>query len=126
MQILMAIAAGGAIGAVLRHFVNSGAMHLLGGDYPWGIFIINILGSFAMGCLAAFSAHIYEPPQLLKAFLAVGVLGGFTTFSAFSLDAALLWERGDPMAAFLYAMGSVVLAIGGLFAGMALIRAVAA
>lgn len=126
MQTVFAIAAGGAVGAVLRHFMNSGAARLLGADFPWGIFLINVLGSFLMGVLIVYFALAASPPQAVRAFLTVGVLGAFTTFSTFSLDAAVLIERGALTAAGLYVAGSVVLAIGALFAGMALARAVLA
>ena len=126
MQTIFAIAAGGATGAVLRHFLNSSVAHWLGTGFPWGIFIANILGSFVMGCLITGFALVYEPPQVVRAFLAVGLLGAFTTFSTFSLDAVTLFERGNILAAALYVGGSVTLAIGALFAGMTLIRLVAA
>lgn len=124
MKIILAIAAGGAIGAVLRHFLNSGAAHLFGTGFPWGIFIANILGSFIMGGLISWFALSFDPPQAVKAFLTVGLLGAFTTFSAFSLDTVTLFERGEVIAATLYAGGSVVLAIGGLVAGMSVMRVV--
>jgi CrcB protein len=126
MQTILAIGAGGAAGAVLRHFLNSGAAHLLGTGFPWGIMIINVLGSFAMGVLVSYFALAGEAPQAVKAFLTVGLLGGFTTFSAFSLDAVNLFERGAVGAAGFYVMGSVALAIGGLMAGMALVRMITA
>lgn len=126
MKTILAIAAGGAIGAVLRHALNSGVMRLLGGDFPWGILLVNTLGSFVMGVLIAAFAQIGNPPQAMRAFLTVGVLGAFTTFSTFSLDTALLIERGAPGAAMLYVGASVLLGVGALFAGMALTRAVLA
>lgn len=126
MQIIFAIAAGGALGAVLRHFLNSGLAHLLGTGFPWGIFAINVLGSFLMGCLITWFALVLDPPQVVKAFLTVGLLGAFTTFSTFSLDAVTLFERGAVMAAALYIAGSVVLALGGLVAGMTLVRMIVA
>ncbi|MCB9989847.1 MAG: fluoride efflux transporter CrcB [Rhodospirillales bacterium] len=126
MQTILAIAAGGACGAVLRHFLNSGTAHMFGPDFPWGIMIANILGSFVMGALISWFALVEEVPQTLKAFLTVGLLGAFTTFSTFSLDAVLLAQRGELLAAGLYVAGSVALAIGGLVAGMALIRMVVA
>jgi CrcB protein len=118
MQTILAIAAGGAVGAVLRHFLNNA----LAGEFPWGIFACNVIGSFVMGALIAFFADVAEPPAALKAFLTVGMLGAFTTFSTFSLDAVLLWERGALTAAALYTFGSVALAIGALVAGMAIVR----
>jgi len=122
MQMIMAIAAGGAIGAVLRHFVNQGALMAMGSGFPWGTLSVNILGSFCMGILIALFAHFDNPSQEMRAFLTVGVLGAFTTFSTFSLDFAVLWERGDFLSAGLYMAVSVVLAIAGLFAGLYLVR----
>ena len=123
MQMILAIAAGGAVGAVLRHYLNSFAATLLGTGFPYGIFAANILGSFLMGVLIVYFALAGEGTQTMKAsFLTVGVLGAFTTFSTFSLDAALMIERGQLITAGLYIGGSVVLAIGGLFLGLAITR----
>lgn len=125
MKIVLAIAAGGAFGAVARHFVNNQITHWLGDGFPWGILIANVAGSFAMGVLAESLALVWSPSQELRAFLVVGMLGAFTTFSTFSLQVVLLYERGQMMLAAGYAVSSVVLAVGGLFAGLALVRAVA-
>lgn len=123
MQMILAIAAGGALGAVLRHFLNSFAASVMGTGFPYGIFAANIIGSFLMGVLIVYFALAGEGTQTLKAsFLTVGLLGAFTTFSTFSLDAALMIERGQFLTAGLYIGGSVVLAIGGLFLGMAITR----
>lgn len=126
MQMVLAIATGGAVGAVLRHFLNNTVEAFAGGAFPWGIFFINIFGSFLMGVCVSLFAHVWEPPQEVKAFLTVGILGGFTTFSTFSLDAVTLLERGAPAAAALYMAGSVALAVGGLYAGMMLVRVLSA
>ena len=123
MQMILAIAAGGALGAVLRHFLNSFAASVMGTGFPYGIFAANIIGSFLMGVLIVYFALAGEGTQTLKAsFLTVGLLGAFTTFSTFSLDAALMIERGQFLTAGLYIGGCVVLAIGGLFLGMAITR----
>jgi CrcB protein len=118
---------GGGLGAALRHYVNVAAAGALGTAFPWGTLLVNVTGSFAMGLLAGWFAFrggaIWTQP--LKLFLTTGILGGFTTFSAFSLDVALLWERGEPAMAAFYTLGSVALSIAGLFAGLALIRALA-
>ena len=119
---ILAIASGGAIGAVLRHFVSSFALHTGGGDFPWGTLSVNIIGSFAMGILITLFAHLGNPSMEIKAFLTVGILGAFTTFSTFSLDVATLWERGASFVAMGYIMASVMLSIMALFAGMAIIR----
>lgn len=118
----IAVAAGGAVGATLRHAVNQLAWHVLGAGFPWGTLTINILGSFAMGALAGAFALFWDASQTVRLFLAVGVLGGFTTFSAFSLDAVLLFQKGQTGEAVLYVLASVLLSLGALCAGMILIR----
>lgn len=119
MQTILAIAAGGAIGAVLRHGVNNA---FVSAGFPWGIMICNVLGSFALGMAMGLFALTAQPPTALKAFLTVGLLGAFTTFSTFSMDAVVLWERGAHMAAAGYVAGSVILAVGGLLAGMSIVK----
>ena len=114
---------GGGIGAALRHGVNVLAAGLLGTAFPYGTLFINVSGSLVMGVIAQYFALKAGMPQSWRLFLATGVLGGFTTFSAFSLEAALLYERGQIAAAAIYVVASVVLAIGGLFAGLAIVRA---
>jgi CrcB protein len=113
---------GGGLGAALRHGVNIMAARLLGTAFPYGTLTINILGSLVMGLIAEFFALKSGLPQHWRLFLTTGVLGGFTTFSAFSLEAALLYERGEVAGAAIYVVASVVLAIGALFAGMAIVR----
>ena len=113
---------GGGLGATLRHAVNMMCARAFGTHFPFGTFIINISGSIVMGLIAgylAFKGHAAQPWRL---FVMTGILGGYTTFSAFSLDTALLYERGEIGLAVLYVVGSVVLAIAGLFAGLALVR----
>lgn len=123
---LALVALGGAIGAASRHLVNLGALRLFGPNYPLGTLSVNVLGGLLMGLLANYFALIYPGGgQNLRLFLATGVLGGFTTFSAFSLDAVLLWERGDILGALIYILLSVVLSIGALAAGLFIMRAVA-
>ena len=114
---------GAGIGGALRHGVNLAALRLLGPGFPHGTITVNIVGSLIMGLLAGWFAHRADPGMTWRLFLTTGVLGGFTTFSAFSLDAALLLERGQVVLAALYALSSPVLAILGLFAGLWLIRA---
>jgi CrcB protein len=116
---------GGGIGAVGRHGVNIGAARLFGSGFPVGTMLINVTGSFVMGLAAAWFAFraAGEISQHARLFLMTGILGGYTTFSAFSLDAALLWERGASFNAAVYVIGSVILSLLGLFAGMALVRA---
>lgn len=116
---------GGGIGAALRHGVNRAAMAWLGPGFPFGTLIVNLAGSAMMGVLASWFLIKGVGDQGLKLFLVTGALGGFTTFSAFSLDAALMWQRGDfgPLA--VYVGASTVLSIAGLFAGMAAVRLLA-
>ena len=117
---------GGGIGAALRHGVNVGAARWFGAAFPWGTLIVNVAGSLAMGLLAAWLAFRADAGfwQHTRLFLATGVLGGFTTFSAFSLDVVLLWERNAIGPAAAYVAASVVLSVGGLFAGLWVVRAV--
>jgi CrcB protein len=113
---------GGGLGATLRHIVNIACARCVGTAFPYGTFIINITGSTTMGLIAGYLAFKGEASQPWRLFLMTGVLGGYTTFSAFSLDAALLYERGQIGLALFYVLGSVVLSIAGLFAGLALVR----
>jgi CrcB protein len=113
---------GGGLGASLRHAVNMICARGLGTAFPYGTFVINISGSTIMGLIAGYLAFKGEASQHWRLFLMTGILGGYTTFSAFSLDAALLYERGEIGLALFYVLGSVVFSIGGLFAGLALVR----
>ena len=113
---------GGGIGAALRHGINILAGRTLGTGFPHGTLIINVTGSLIMGLVAAWFAFKGDASQHWRLFLTTGILGGYTTFSAFSLDAALLYERGEIGSAALYVLGSVVLSIAGLFAGLYLVR----
>lgn len=114
---------GGGLGASLRHAVNVACGRAFGTAFPYGTFIINISGSLVMGLIAgylAFKADAVAQPWRL--FIMTGILGGYTTFSAFSLDSMLLYERGELLQAAFYVIGSVVLAILALFAGLSLMR----
>lgn len=113
---------GGGVGSTLRHIINVVSGRVLGTAFPYHTFIINITGSMVMGLIAGYLAFKGEASQPWRLFLMTGVLGGYTTFSAFSLDAALLYERGAMGLALAYVIGSVVLSILGLFAGLALVR----
>ena len=113
---------GGGLGASLRHAVNMACARGLGTAFPYGTFIINISGSTVMGLIAGYLAFKGEATQHWRLFLMTGILGGYTTFSAFSLDTALLYERGEVSLAALYVLGSVGVSIAGLFAGLALMR----
>jgi len=114
---------GAGLGGALRHGVNVAAARLLGTGFPFGTLTVNVVGGLLMGLVAGWFALKGEAAQPVRLFLATGVLGGFTTFSAFSLDVAVLYERGDVGTAALYVVTSVVLAIAGLFAGLAMARA---
>ncbi len=122
MKLLLAIAAGGALGAVGRYATANLVGRLLGHGFPFGTIAVNVVGSLILGALIEFMALKWNVGLELRAFLVIGVLGAFTTFSAFSLDTVVLFERGDLGAAFVYVMASVVLSIAALFAGLYLIR----
>ena len=113
---------GGGLGAMLRHGINVAVGRWLGTGFPWSTFLINITGSLVMGLIAGWLAFKSDASQAWRLFLTTGILGGYTTFSTFSLDAALLYERGEITSAALYILGSVTLSIAGLFAGLWLIR----
>ena len=113
---------GGGLGSSLRHTINLLCARCIGTAFPYGTFIINITGSTIMGLIAGYLAFKGEASQPWRLFLMTGVLGGYTTFSAFSLDAALLYERGQIGLALFYVLVSVVFSIVGLFAGLALVR----
>ena len=113
---------GGGLGSTLRHTINIVCPRFLGTDFPYHTFIINITGSTIMGLIAGYLAFKGDASQSWRLFLMTGILGGYTTFSAFSLDSALLYERGEIGLSLLYVLGSVVLSILGLFAGLTLVR----
>jgi CrcB protein len=122
MQVILAIAFGGALGAVLRYLLNNSIEFWFGSAFPYGILFINILGCFLMGVFVSLFANFWEPGQPLKMFFTVGLLGAFTTFSAFSLDTFLLIEKGAFLEAGLYIFMSVFFTIASLMAGMFLIK----
>jgi CrcB protein len=115
---------GAGIGGALRHGVNMVALRLPGADYSLGTMAINILGSFVMGIVVGIFLVKADLPFALRLFLTTGVLGGFTTFSAFSLEAVAIYQRGEPAMAVLYVAGSVILSIAGLLAGLSLARTI--
>jgi fluoride exporter len=117
---LSQVALGGAIGASARYLSNVSAMRIFGPGFPYGTLFVNILGSFAMGVLIVALAK--KGGTHLAPFLMTGILGGFTTFSAFSLDSFTLWERGDITTALAYVAGTVILSLGALAAGIYLSR----
>jgi fluoride exporter len=113
---------GGGIGSALRHGVNIAAARLLGTAFPYGTLTVNVVGSLVMGLLAAYFAFKGDATQHWRLFFTTGVLGGFTTFSAFSLDVAVLIERDAWGLAALYVAVSVLMSVAALFAGLAVIR----
>jgi CrcB protein len=113
---------GGGLGATLRHAVNMMCARAFGTAFPYGTFLINISGSLVMGLIAGYLAFKGAASQPWRLFIMTGVLGGYTTFSAFSLDSMLLYERGEIGLAAFYVIGSVVIAIAGLMAGLTLMR----
>jgi len=121
-MIYLIVFLGGGLGAAMRHGVNVAAARTLGSGFPYGTLTVNVAGSLAMGLLAAYFAFKGDAGQHWRLFFTTGVLGGFTTFSAFSLDAVLLYERGQIGLAAFYVLVSVVVSVAGLFAGLALVR----
>jgi CrcB protein len=122
---LLAIAVGGGLGSLARYYLSTVIYSITGGTFPWGILVVNVIGGFAMGLIVELSALKLNLAPELRAFLATGILGGFTTFSAFSLDSALLIERGEWLSAMSYIVASVVLSIAALFAALWLVRSFA-
>ncbi|HQX28061.1 MAG TPA: fluoride efflux transporter CrcB [Alphaproteobacteria bacterium] len=122
MKTILAIALGGALGSVLRYGTYIGAGKMLGMNFPWGTLIVNIVGSFLIGALTGMFASVWQPSEEMKLFLITGFLGGFTTFSAFSLDFANLWNGGTTTMAVIYVVMSVTVSIVALFAGLLAVR----
>ncbi len=126
MHHLFLVMLGGAVGAGARHLVGRAALALWGPGFPVGTLAVNVIGGLAMGLLAGWLATRASGDEALRYLLGVGVLGGFTTFSAFSLETVLMIERGELMTASFYIVASVVLSVGALFAGLQFSRMVAA
>lgn len=124
MTPLLQVALGGALGASARYLTSTTVTRLLGHGFPAGTMVVNVVGSFLMGALVVILAK--KGGQAAAPFLMTGVLGGFTTFSAFSLDAVTLFERGQTTAAIGYILGSVLISIAALMAGLWLTRMVLA
>lgn len=122
IQTLLQVALGGALGASARYLTNVAAMRLIGPGFPWATAAVNVAGSFLMGVIVVVLAH--RDATRLAPFLMTGLLGGFTTFSAFSLDALTLWERGETALAAIYVAGSVIVSLAAIVAGMSLARGV--
>jgi len=126
MQAYLLVFFGAGLGGCLRHTVNLLAARVWGANFPWGTFLINISGSLVMGLIAGWLAFRAGEnwTQHVRLFTLTGILGGYTTFSAFSLDAALLYERGQLAICAAYIGGSVGLALAGVFGGLAIMRAI--
>lgn len=122
MSGLFMAAAGGALGAASRYMIGIWAFRLLGPGFPWGTLIVNVLGALLMGLLIEAIALRFSISQDMRTFLATGILGGFTTFSTFALDFAVLWQRHAVFLAVSYLSASVILSILALFAGLSLAR----
>jgi CrcB protein len=120
--ILLAVAVGGALGSLLRYFAAGAIQSAAWPGFPWGIFVVNVTGGFAMGLIVELSALKLQLTPEIRAFLTVGVLGGYTTFSTFSLDSVLLIQRGAYASAAAYILGSTLLSIAALFGGLWLVR----
>jgi CrcB protein len=122
MSQLLAVAAGGVTGAVARYLVYIAVGLLLGTSFPYATLLVNVVGSFAMGVLVELMALVWSASIEMRLFLTTGILGAFTTFSTFSLDFAVLYERRAFALCALYTIASFVLSVGALFAGLYLVR----
>lgn len=116
---------GGGIGAAMRHGVNRVALGWFGSGFPYGTLFVNVLGGLLLGALTELLLAKGGVSQEFRLFLTTGLLGGFTTFSAFSLEAGLMWQRGDYAPLTAYVAASVLLSIAAVFAGMGAVRAIA-
>jgi fluoride exporter len=125
-KLLLSIAAGGALGAVGRFVLMSHVGRWLGDSFPYATLSVNVLGAFVLGMLVEIMALAWSPGEAVRAFLVVGLLGGFTTFSLFSMDMANLISRGANMQASLYMGASVMLCVAGFYAGLAVFRQILA
>lgn len=125
MQAAIVVFLGAGLGGVARYGLNVGVARLVGTGFPFGILVVNLAGCFAMGVLAGWFALREEAGTSLRLLLMTGVLGGFTTFSAFALDTATLWERNAPGLAAFYVLLSVLGSLAALAAGLAVARAIA-
>lgn len=124
MTHILLVAAGGALGSVLRYLVGLWTLRSFGPSFPWGTLTVNITGSFLIGVFAEMIARKFGASAEIRVFLITGILGGYTTFSAFSLDAITLFERGEPVTALIYVASSVLLSAVAVFAGLALMRTI--
>lgn len=126
MSQIVAIALGGALGSVGRFLFAGWVGRVLGVNFPWGTLAVNVVGGLVMGLLVGLMAQAWSVSPAMRAFLTIGVLGGFTTFSAFSLETVLLFQRGDILAALAYIASSVVLCVGAVWCGLRVMRLILA
>jgi fluoride exporter len=117
----MIVFVGAGVGGALRHGVNV-AFRTFGSGFPYGTLFINVVGALVMGLLAGLFAVKFDLGQSWRLFLTTGILGGFTTFSTFSLEAVVLYERGELGSMAVYVIASIILSIGGLYAGLFIVR----
>lgn len=123
MTHVLLVALGGAFGSVCRYLVGLWTVRQFGAAFPWGTLMVNVLGSFAIGLVIELISRRFDASGEMRALLVTGLLGGFTTFSAFSLDTVALFEKGAAMAAAAYVLGSIALSLAAVVGGLALGRA---
>ena len=123
MQMLISISAGAVVGALGRHFLTTWVTRLAETGFPWATMLVNVLGSLCLGVLVELLALKISLSQEVRAFLVIGVLGSFTTFSTFSFETVLLLQKGQSINALVYVLASVVLSISAFFAGVLCVRA---
>ncbi len=117
------VAIGGAIGSVARYLVGVWGVKLAGPNFPWGTITVNVVGAFFIGLMVEMIARRFDASSEVRVFIVTGILGGFTTWSSFTLDAVVLFERGDLGLAAVYLLASLVVSFAAIFAGLALGRA---
>jgi CrcB protein len=122
MQLSLVVALGGAIGATLRHLVGVLFVSILNAQSIYATFTVNVVGCSVAGALLGYAVHVWSPSDAMRAFVFVGIMGGFTTFSAFSTDTVLLIERGAWGMATAYVLASVLLSVAGFFVALRLMR----
>ncbi len=120
---ILLVAVGGAIGSVARYLVGLGATRLAGPNFPFGTLTVNIAGAFAIGLLVEMIARRFDASAEMRVFIVTGILGGFTTWSSFTLDTMMLFERGEIGLSALYLLASLLVSFAAVFAGLALGRA---
>ena len=124
-MIYLWVAVGGGIAALLRYVMSSQVTHWFGNSFPYGTFVVNVVGAFCIGVAIEVFAKTLPHTHELRAFIIVGILGGFTTFSTFSLEVFMLYQKGEWVLALAYILGSVMLAVLGVVLGLNCIRVLA-